>query len=124
MCINFLNQFFLFSHLNSLLHNLVVELCRALKIFQKTLRFFSKVTRSFVDIELLTLSINAKFHFYFSIELSLFGMNKLYSLIRTRSINNNILNIHKKQIDHLYKKISFFHLFRFLAYPHISCFVF
>ena len=31
LCINFLNQFSLFSHLNSARDNLVIELCNALK---------------------------------------------------------------------------------------------
>ena len=33
------------------LQNLFIELCSALKIFQNNLRFFSKLTRSFVAIE-------------------------------------------------------------------------
>ena len=78
--------FHLFTNLNSALHNLVIELCSALKIFRKKLRLFSKVKRSFVAIELLTFFKNAKFHSYSSRELSVFWLNKLYSLSRTGSI--------------------------------------
>ena len=49
-------MFSLFSYLNSARHNLAIELCRALKIFQNISRFFGKVTRSFVAIELLNFS--------------------------------------------------------------------
>ena len=71
--INFLNQFSsIFSHLNSSQHILVIALGCALGIFLKIERLFSKATRSFVAIELLTFSKNAKFHFYCSRELSVF----------------------------------------------------
>ena len=43
--------FSLFSHSNSALHNLVIELCCELKKSQKNIRLFSKVTHSFVAIE-------------------------------------------------------------------------
>ena len=49
--------FNLFLHLNSARRNLVIELCRALKIIQNILRLFSKFTHIFVAIELLTFSI-------------------------------------------------------------------
>ena len=52
MCIRFINHF---SHLSSARQNLVIELSPAQKTIQ-FLRFFSKVTRSFVAIELSTLS--------------------------------------------------------------------
>ena len=52
----------LFSHLISARRNLGVILCLALKILQSTIRFFIKVTRSFVAIELLNFLKNAKFH--------------------------------------------------------------
>ena len=48
--------FSLFSHLNSAQHNLVIELCCALKIdFLK--RFYSKLAHSFVAIELIIFPI-------------------------------------------------------------------
>ena len=55
--------FILFSHLNGALHNLVIELCSALEICHNFLQLFSKVTRSFVAIELLTFFKNEKFQF-------------------------------------------------------------
>ena len=45
------------------LHNLVIALRITLKVFPKYLRLFIEITRSFVAIELLTFSKNAKFHF-------------------------------------------------------------
>ena len=80
--------FILFSHLHSALHDLVIELCIALKIFKNMIRLFSKVTRSFVDTELLTFFKNAKFHCFGSRELSVFWLNSLYSLSRKRYIKN------------------------------------
>ena len=47
---------------------------------------FSKVTRSFVAIELLTFINNENFRFYSSRELLVFWLNKLYSLSRKESI--------------------------------------
>ena len=41
------------------------------------MRLFSKFVHSFVAIELLTFFNNAKFHFYFSRELSVFGLLKI-----------------------------------------------
>ena len=82
--------FIIFSHLKNTLHNLVIELCNALNIFQKNLQLFIKITPSFVAIELLTFIKNAKFHFYCSRELSVFWLNKLYSLRRTGSIKKNL----------------------------------
>ena len=57
--------FSLFSHLNSAKHNLVVKLCRALKIIQTVLRLFSRFAQSFVAIELLTYFKNSRSHFIF-----------------------------------------------------------
>ena len=72
--------FSLFSHLKNEVLNLVIELCSAHKLFQKYFtRFFKIVTHSFVAIELLTFFNNAKFHFYCSIDLSLFWLHKWYS---------------------------------------------
>ena len=79
--------FSLFSHLNSALQNLVIELYSALKIFKiYILQLFIKVMRSFVAIELLNLFNNEKFHFCCSRELSVFWLNKLYSLNEQGSI--------------------------------------
>ena len=73
--------FLSFSYLNSTRHNLVIELCLALKyIINFFLQLFSKPTYSFVAIELLDLFKNAKFHFYCSRELSVFGFKEKYSL--------------------------------------------
>ena len=70
---------FIFTFKNEVL-NLVIELCSAHKLFQKYFtRFFKIVTHSFVAIELLTFFNNAKFHFYCSIDLSLFWLHKWYS---------------------------------------------
>ena len=69
--------FSLFSHLNSVWHNSVIELYCALQIIQNILlQLFIKVTRSFVAIELFTFCKNAKFIFYCSRELSLFWLDK------------------------------------------------
>ena len=73
----FSTNFILSSYLNSARHHLVIKLCCALNIYFK--RSFSKLTHSFVDIELLDLFQNAKFYFYCSRELSVFGL-KRYSL--------------------------------------------
>ena len=75
-------HFHLFSHLNSARHSLVIKLCRALKIFWFFPQLFSTFAHSFVAIELLNFFINAKFHFYYPRELSVFCLNKLYSLSR------------------------------------------
>ena len=64
--------FSLFSHLKNALHNLVFELCSALKISQKYWRLLIKFTHSFVAIELLTVCNNAKNIFYCSREFSVF----------------------------------------------------
>ena len=48
--------FSLFSHLNSALNTLVIEMCSELKTFKHMQRLFSKVMRSFEAIELLTFS--------------------------------------------------------------------
>ena len=50
----------LFSHLNSARHNLVIELCRALKTNSIFQRLSSKLAHSFVAIELLTYFIMQK----------------------------------------------------------------
>ena len=84
----FLTDFqFIFTFKNAL-HNLVIELCRTLKYYKSIPQFFSNFTRSFVAIELLTFFKNANFHFYCSIELSLFGLNKLYSLSKKMEHKN------------------------------------
>ena len=44
------------------------------------LHSFSKLLHSFVSIELFNFIKNAKSHFYCSREISLFGLNKYYSL--------------------------------------------
>ena len=48
--------FILFSYLNSTGHNVVIELCRALKIFFFLSRLFSKEAHSFIAVELLAFS--------------------------------------------------------------------
>ena len=105
---------------------------------------FTKVTRIFVAIELLTFFTNAKFYFYCSRELSVFWLNKLYSLSRTGSLKkiqhssklndlpfsvfrvfyggggvtkNNILIIHQNNL-------IYFDLLSFHNYPHFSYFHF
>ena len=71
--------FSLFSNIKNALHNLVIDLGSAQKMFQIYSQLFIKVTRNFVAIELLTFSKRLKFHFYCSRELSVFWLNKLYS---------------------------------------------
>ena len=61
---------FFFSYLNSAQHNLVVQLCCAKTHLQFCLWSFSKLTYSFVTIELLAFILDVKFNFYFSRELS------------------------------------------------------
>ena len=104
--IDFLNQFFiLFSLLNSARHNLVGELCRALKTFQRYLRLSRKFAHSFVAIELLIFFKNEKFHYYCSREMSIFWLNKLYDLTITVSIKK--LNIHQNQMFDMFFLIFF-----------------
>ena len=71
--------FLSFSYLNIALPNLVIDLCRALKMIQFFSRLFTKLIYSFVAIELLAFFINAKFHFYCSRELSVFGLKNIYT---------------------------------------------
>ena len=66
---------FIFTIKNAL-HNVVIELCSALKYFKNILQIFIKVTHSFVAIELLTCFNNTEFNFYSSRELSVFWLNK------------------------------------------------
>ena len=66
--------FLSFSFLNSARPHLVIGLCRALKYFDFCLRLFSKLTCGFADIKLLTFFKNAKLHFSFLRELSVFGL--------------------------------------------------
>ena len=58
-------------------------------------RFFSKVTRSFVAIELLTFFKNANFHLYCSRDISVFWLNNIYSLNRRWCIKKHIMNSHQ-----------------------------
>ena len=96
LCINFLKQFSVYFHIQIVQYaNLVIELCSALKIFQNMLQLFSKSTRDFVAIELLTFCKNVRFHFYSSKELSVFWINELYTLSRKWSIKNYFYNSSK-----------------------------
>ena len=72
------------------------------KNIPKILQLFIKFTHSFVAIELLTFCKNAKKRFYCSRELSVFWLNKLYSLSRKGSIKEDILNIHQNQFIFLF----------------------
>ena len=65
-------MFLSFSYLNIARHNLVIELCRALIFLNFCIWLYSKLAYSFVANELLALFNNAKFHFYYSRELSVF----------------------------------------------------
>ena len=67
--------FSLISHLKNALHNLVIELCIALKTLKNITRLFIKAMRSFVAIELLTDFKNQKI-FYCSREILAFWLNK------------------------------------------------
>ena len=60
--------FLSFSYLDSVQHNLFIELFHT--------QWFSKITYSFVAIESLSFKKNAKFHFYCSREHSLFVQKK------------------------------------------------
>ena len=67
-------------YLNTTRHNLFIELFHALKYFNFCLRLFNKLAYSFVAIELLDFSKNEKFQFYWSRDLSVFGL-KIYILL-------------------------------------------
>ena len=59
----FSTNFYLFSHLNSARQNLVIELCRALKIFKIFHSYFVNWRTVFVAIELLAFSIMQNYIF-------------------------------------------------------------
>ena len=63
--------------------------------FKNIVQLFINFTHSFVAIELLNFCKNAKKIFYCSIELSLFWLNKQYSLCRKGSIEKLIFDIHQ-----------------------------
>ena len=66
-----------FSYLNSVRYSLVIEFCRVQKYLNFCTRLFSKLTYSFVAIELLALKKKAKIDLFCSIEISVFGL-KIY----------------------------------------------
>ena len=65
--------FSLFSHLFSVRHNLVIGLCSAIKTVENFNGYLVNLRTVFLATGLLTLK-NAKFHFYCSRELSVFGL--------------------------------------------------
>ena len=68
-----------FSYLNIARHNLVIELCRALKIFYFCSGLFIKLTCSFYLLN-YWLFQNCKITFYCSRELSVFGLKEKCNL--------------------------------------------
>ena len=96
--------------------------------FTNILQLFIKFAHSFVAIELLTFFNNAKKIFYCSRELSVFWLNKLYSLSRKGSIKKITLNIHQNLFIFLFRFFEVFNrgvkpknIFRsFIKKSHIS----
>ena len=99
---------------------------------------FSKFTHIFVPIEPLTFSEMQNSRFYLSRELSAFWLNKVYSLSGKGSICFGkfiklnclayfdflifLIGGYNNCFSQSLIKISFFDLFRFLPYPHLSYF--
>ena len=71
------------------------------------LRLFSKVTLSFVAIEILTFFKHKKLHFYCSRELSVFWLQKWYSLSRKGSITKCFVHS-SKLIDWHFSILHYF----------------
>ena len=90
-CINFLNQFkfiFTFKYCTKQFSHWIVS-CT------KKIQFFNDLYNKFCCYWIIDFFKNTRFHFYCSIELSIFWLNELYSLNRKVSIKKIILDIHQ-----------------------------